>query len=214
MNHKILITRPNYDLTTRYISSWAKNIIKFAEEKGSVVLDLEKERANRKEFESMIRKHEPPLIFLNGHGDYDLVTGQEEDVLVRVGDNETLLDSKVVYALSCRSGKKLGPESVKRGAKAYIGYKEDFIFLYNEEQKSRPEQDKTAEIFSEPSNQVMVSLLKNHTAKEACKKSKESYFRRIRKLLYSKATSAESAVVRFLIWDMQNLVCYEQEAQK
>ncbi|MBI2443770.1 MAG: hypothetical protein HYV42_00820 [Candidatus Magasanikbacteria bacterium] len=209
MKHRLLVTRPNFDLTTRYISTWANKIITLAKEKGSDVFDLDKKRASRKEFESMIKKNEPTIVFLNGHGNYDVVTGQDNEELVRAGDNEKLLKSKVIYALSCRSGKILGPSSIKAEADAYIGYDEDFIFLYDENKRTRPEQDKTAEIFLEPSNQVMVSLLKNHTPKEAHKNSKQSFARKIKKLLSSQSTVLESSAVRYLIWNMQHQVCCE-----
>ncbi len=210
MKHSLLVTRPNFDLTTRYISTWAKKIITLAKEKGNNVFDLDKKRANRNEFESIIRKKEPSLIFLNGHGDYNIVACQNNEELIRAGDNERILKSKVVYALSCRSGKILGPSSIKFGADAYIGYDEDFIFLYDENKRTRPEQDKIAEIFLEPSNQVMVSLLKNHTPKEAHKNSKQSFARRIRKFLSSQSTAQESSAVKYLIWNMQHQVCRER----
>jgi len=210
MKHSMLVTRPNFDLTTRYISIWAKKIIALAKSKGDAVFDLDKKRANRKEFESVIRKKEPSLVFLNGHGNYNVVAGQDNEELIRVGDNEQLLKSKIIYALSCRSGKILGPSSIKFGADAYIGYDEDFIFLYDENKQTRPEQDKTAELFLEPSNQVMVSLLKNHTPKEAHKNSKQSFARKIKKLLSSQSTALESSAVRYLIWDMQHQVCCER----
>lgn len=210
MKHSLLVTRPSFDLTTRYISAWAKKVISFAQEKGSDVFDLDKNRANRKEFESMITKNKPTLVFLNGHGDYNVVAGQDNEELLRTGDNERLLKSTVVYALSCRSGKNLGPSCVKSGVDAYIGYNEDFIFLYDENKRTRPEQDKIAEIFLEPSNQIMVSLLKDHAPIEAHKNSKQSFARRIRKLLSSQSTALESNAVRYLVWDMQNQVCCEK----
>lgn len=40
MKHSMLVTRPNFDLTTRYISIWAKKIIALAKEKGGAVFDL------------------------------------------------------------------------------------------------------------------------------------------------------------------------------
>lgn len=214
MKHSLLVTRPNSDLTTRYISVWAKKIITLAKDKGVSVFDLDKKRANRKEFESMMRKNKPSLVFLNGHGDYNFVAGQYDENLVCAGENEKILESKIVYALSCRSGKGLGPSSVKSGADAYIGYSEDFIFLYDENKKTLPEQDKTAELFSEPSNQVMVSLLKNHSPKEAHANSKQSFARKVKKLLSSKSTVLESSVVRYLIWDMQHQVCHEKEFKR
>lgn len=210
MKHSLLVTRPNFDLTTRYISTWAKKIITLAKEKGSDVFDLDKNRANRKEFESMVTKNKPTLVFLNGHGDYNVVAGQDNEELLRVDDNERLLNSTIVYALSCRSGKNLGPSCVKSGADAYIGYNEDFIFLYDENKRTRPEQDKIAEIFLEPSNQIMVSLLKGHMPKEAHENSKRSFARKIGKLLSSQSTTLESSAVRYLIWDMQYQVCCEK----
>ena len=50
----LLVTRPNYDYTTRYISAWAKKIIDLAKSKGNIVLDLDKGRACKKELESMV----------------------------------------------------------------------------------------------------------------------------------------------------------------
>lgn len=207
MVHSLLVTRPNHDLTTRYISTWAKEIVEFAQEKGATVFDLTKKRANRKEFESMVLKNDPAILFFNGHGDYGFVSGQDNEKLVCAQDNEGLLKSKVVYALSCRSGKALGPSAVQAGAEAYIGYDEDFIFLYDENQRFHPERDKTSELFKDPSNQAMVSLLKGHTPKEAHANSKQSYIRRIRKLLTSQTSLSESSAVKFLLWDMQHQVC-------
>jgi len=210
MNDSLLVTRPNFDLTTRYISVWAEKIVKFAKSKNKNVFDLRKDRANREEFESMIRKHNPGLVFLNGHGNEKQVAGQDNEVLLSLGDNENILKNKAVYALSCRSGKLLGPGSIKSGASSYIGYEEDFIFLYDEKQINRPKEDKTAEIFLEPSNQVMISLLKGHAAKEAHENSKQSFAKRIRKMLSSQSTRIESSAVRYLIWDMQCQVCHEK----
>ncbi len=106
MKHSLLVTRPSFDLTTRYLSVWAKKIITLAKNKGVSVFDLEKKRANLREFESMMKRNEPTMIFFNGHGDYHLVAGQDNEDLVCAGKNEIILKSKIVYALSCRSGKE------------------------------------------------------------------------------------------------------------
>jgi len=210
MKHNLLITRPNFDVTTRYLFVWAKKIIGLAEKKCGKIFDLNKQRANRKEFESVMRKHEPGLVFLNGHGDERTVAGQDNEALIRAGENEEILKAKIVYALSCSSGKILGPCSVKAGADAYIGYNEDFYFLYDNDKQTRPEQDKTAEIFLEPASQVMVSLLKNHSPQEAHANSKKSFARQTRKLLTSSSTSLESSAIKYLIWNMQHQVCVEK----
>ena|SRR3989344_1092432 len=108
----LLTTRPNYDYTTRYISTWAQKVIGEARKKGHLVLDLEGKRASRDEFESMVGKRNPSLIFLNGHGSDSIVTGQDGEVLIEAGKNEEILQGTIVYALSCRSAKVLGAASV------------------------------------------------------------------------------------------------------
>lgn len=207
MMRRMLITRPNYDRTTKYISEWAKKVIKVAKEKSYEVFDLDGKRANRKDFESMIRKLKPSFLFLNGHGNTDVVTGQNDEPLVQANVNEDILTGIVTYALSCSSGKVLGPKAIERGATAYIGYREEFIFLFDETRRTQPIMDKLAAHFFEPSNQVAVALLKGHTAKEAHENSKGYFGRGIHKLLTSQATDQESVAIRYLFWDMQHQVC-------
>ena len=214
MNEAVLVTRPEYDYTTRFISAWAVKVIDFAKSKGMSVFDLSKERATKKEFESIAGKKNPRFIFLNGHGDDKMITGQDGEVLIESGENEGVLNSKIVYALSCRSAKKLGPESVASGADAYIGYDEDFIFMYSNEKRLRPTEDKTAAMFLESSNQVAMSLLKGNSTQTSHRNSRKAFIRNIQKLLTSKVAQEDSSAVRYLVWDMQHQVCLgDQEAR-
>ncbi len=210
MNRRILVTRPSSDRTTKYISVWAKKVIDLANTKGDIVLDLENQRATQQELESMVKKHNPSLVFFNGHGTNDCVKGQNGQVLVQTGVNEDILSGRVIYALSCSSAFGLGPRSIQIGAAAYIGYKEVFFFLYDESSRTRPHLDKTVELFLGPSNQVVVSLVKGHTAGEAHESSKQAFVRNIRKLLSSEASATESAAVKYLFWDMRAQVCLGQ----
>lgn len=207
MTSRMLVTRPNSDRTTRYISAWAEEVMEVAEQKGCAVFDLSGMRANRREFESMVKKHGPSFVFLNGHGSPGVVTGQSEEPLVVADDNEGMLKDTVTYALSCSSGKSLGPKAVEAGAAAFIGYREEFIFLFDEAQRTRPAQDALATHFAESSNQVAISLLKGHTAREAHEQSQQSFERSIRKLLTSQTTDRESAALRYLFWNMKHQVC-------
>jgi len=207
--NSLLATRPNDDLTTRFISAWADSVISFAEKQGSRVFDLAGEKASKNYFESMIEKHDPDLIFLNGHGSEKLVTGQNQEVIIESGVNDSLLKGKITYALSCKSAKTLGIESVKNGATAYIGYKDDFIFQYSKDKISKPKTDKTAALFLEPSNQIAISLLKGHKAADAEKRGKNAFLRNIKKLITSQTPQDDGSNLRYLVWDMQNLACCE-----
>lgn len=207
MDKDVLITRPKYDYTTRYISTWSEKVIDFVKLKGAILIDLLGGRATRKELESILHKKNPRFVIINGHGNDTLVCGQDGEVLIEAGINDNVLKSRIVYALSCRSAKILGLKSIESGASAYIGYVEDFIFMYSNEKRGHPLEDKTAELFLEPSNQVAISLLKGRTAGEAHQNSKRFFFRNIQKLLTSESSLEDSSTLRYLFWDMQHQVC-------
>ena len=105
----------------------------------------------------------------------------DDEKLVAVGDNETILAATLVYALSCRSARVLGVRSVAKGARTYIGYRDDFIFLLTTAKQTRPAADRLAALFFNPSNPVVLSLLKDHSVHEAYAKAKRNYARTIRK---------------------------------
>ena len=205
MNKILLITRPKDDSTVRYLFYWSKKILELAKERGIDVLNLEEKRANRKEVESMLEKRQPLLVFFNGHGNDSQITGHNNEVLLAVGENEELLISKIVYALSCRSGKKLGYESVNKGALGYIGYDDDFVFIIEENKISQPLKDETAGLFLEPSNQIIISLIKGYSIEDSHKKSKRAF--RDSAIKVASSESFENYLIPYLLWDMQHQVC-------
>ena len=207
MNSTALATTPSSDRTTRYISVWADHTIEELKSKRLQFIVLSKERATADTFASMLKKHNFSLIFLNGHGGPDLVCGHDDEVLVEAGKNAVALKGVVVYALSCSSAKTLGPVAVQSGAKAYIGYNEDFIFFISPEKMSRPKEDRTAEMFLTPANHVVVSLAKGHTAGEATDRAKNYFYKSIQKLVSSESSIDDREYIRYLIWDMKSLVC-------
>lgn len=205
MNKSMLVTRPKHDITTYYFFHWSEEIMKLAKSKSVSVLDLSQKRANKKEFESILNKVQPLLVFLNGHGTDKCVAGDNDEVLLEAGKNEYLVKSKIVYARSCCSGKILGPKSIKAGALAYLGYNYDFIFFRDEEQTRKPLSDNTAKLFLEPSNQIMISLLKGHSAQDADKRSKNLFRKNIEEVAISE--SPNNYLIPFLLWDMKYQVC-------
>lgn len=205
---KCLVTRPSYDFATRYISTWAKRVIDWAEPRSNIkIFDLERKRACRNEFETMIKHNDPQLVLLNGHGNSTTVLGNDEEPLVSVGMNELSLAGRIIYALACSCAKTLGPASVAKGALAFIGYQEDFIFLYDTEKRTRPHEDKTAALFFDPSTLIPFSLLKGSSAKEAHQHATVAFTKNIRRLLASDSPVEDVAAVRYLLWNLQNLVC-------
>ena len=131
MSKIILITRPNHDLTTNYLYFWSEAVINITEKHNLTILDLNKNKANKKNFDSYIKNKHPNFIFLNGHGSETEITGYDNEVLIDSSDNKAMVTASIIYARSCDSGKILGKVLVDNGAGAFIGYKRKFVFLYN-----------------------------------------------------------------------------------
>jgi len=201
---RCLITRPEHDDTTHFISKWMKEHMDSAN--GVEFIDLHRERANRKEVTGRLTKKNPQLVLLNGHGSDTTVAGHKDEPLIVAGENDDLLSEKIIHALSCKSAKILGRKSVKTGALAYIGYDDDFIFFYTPTMISRPTTDNTAHLFLDPATKPVSALLKGQTVSEAYQKSQQAYKDQISRLLSSKATKEETAMLRYLWWDMKNQV--------
>lgn len=200
----ILFTRPEHDPTTHYLSYWCKESIILAESKGIKVLDLAREKAIKSEVENRLTKFSPNLVVLNGHGNENMVTGHKNEPLIIVKDNEYLLKDKVIYAISCRSAKNLGPKSIDAGAINYSGYDDDFVFIYEPENYSRPFSDNTAKMFLEHSQIYLGSLIKGNTTGEALNRSKQNLKDNFVKALSENNLNA----VRFLWWDLKHFVSH------
>lgn len=204
---RLIVTRPQHDVTTNYLSSWAEEIIKLAKEKGLEIIDLTRDKANRKELESRIRKLSPELVFFNGHGNEDRIAGHDDEVLIKAEDNHDILKGKITYALACKSGKVLGPKISEGNEATYIGYSDDFIFISDNNYISKPLSDPKAKPFMESSNHVMVSLLKGHNAQDASERSKNVFKEHFAKLLSSSSDPDSSNTAKYLWWNMRNQVC-------
>lgn len=205
MPHTLLITRPFYDITTFYLHYWGKEIVDYAKSRSIKVSDLHDKRANRKELSSVIKKLNPDLIVLNGHGGEDRILGQDHEILIKVSDNEYILKDSVVFALSCKSAKVLGHSSIASGTIAYIGYVEDFIFCTSDEFSTRPQLDPIAKLFLEPTNTIVKMLISGNTPEVSERRGKEEFNNNIKQVLTS--SSSDEYLARFLVWDMINQVC-------
>ncbi|NQV12732.1 MAG: hypothetical protein HQ530_00315 [Parcubacteria group bacterium] len=204
---RIIVTRPQHDVTTRYLAGWAEEIIDLARKKGVTVIDLNKDKANKDGFVGRMKKVQPELVFLNGHGGDNCVCGHDNEQLVKSGENHNVLKDKVTYALSCNSGKTLGEQVAKNRNTTYIGYKDEFIFISDDRYVTRPLEDPRAKPFRESSNQVMISLLKGKTAQEASEKSKEKFNKCRIEMLSSGSDSDSLQAAQFLWWNGRNQVC-------
>jgi hypothetical protein len=202
----MIVTRPEHDLTTKYISFWAEEIISLAKKKGMDVIDLKKNKANKLELAGRIKKLNPRALFLNGHGDKECVTGHNNEILINDSNHE-LLKGKIIYALSCQSGSALGKKALEFENTVYIGYKDDFAFITDKDYHFKPLDDPSTGLFMEASNQVMISLLKGNSAGQASQKSIQKFLSNSSKLLTSNTDVNSLYTAQCLWWNARNQVC-------
>ena len=200
---KVLITRPDYDDVTFYLSKWSNTIIKKAEAVGHRVVDLRSKRATRQTFESVVEGSKPRLILLNGHGSNDSVAGQAGEVILDKR-NIKILKAKLVHAFSCSAAKELGQMAVDSGCEAFAGYTAPFLFIIDNNKSNTPLRDNVARPFFESANTLPLVLLKGRKMKDAVKEAKAAYSRWI--IYYRTHTTLEGAdVLPYLIWNLSIL---------
>lgn len=173
MNKTMLITRPDHDVQTEYLNAWSLPIIKTADKKEIDIIDADSMKSNRYFITSIIKKKNPGLIVFNGHGKDDTICGFDNEDLIILGENEKLLESRITYAISCNCASKLGKAFEKSKNTAFIGYLEEFTFIYDVNKSSVPLQDEIAKPFFAASNQVIISLMRGNTVYESCERSKD-----------------------------------------
>lgn len=202
MKKILLVTRPNYDDATSYLFYYAKKIIDYAREKNTKVLDLIRPRLTKQNFLDLISKQDPQLVFFNAHGDEKKIYGdklrEDEEVLIEEDRNHTLLNKRITYARACYAAASLGKACTRKGG-CFIGYKTPFSFWIDERWSAKPLNDNTAKLFLEPSNLIVVSLLKGNSAQEAFDKSTNMSKKNILRLLRIKGEPGAMASI-MLLW--------------
>jgi len=80
-----------------------------------------------------------------GHGDPTTFTGQNKQVLWKVGQYDpSECEGKVIKLLSCLCGKELGPDLIRNGARAFQGYTELFGWFVDNKYVLTPWRDPVA----------------------------------------------------------------------
>jgi len=203
MTCQALVTLPEHDTETLYLSQWASEAVLEATERGCEVKELDGADATRANLEKFLKKQRPPFLFFNGHGNDDAIFGHQDEDLVKAGVNEGILRDKIVYALACMSAAKLGPAAIAAGTKAYIGYEERFAFVTSKNHECEPDEDKLANIFKEASNEVPAALFKGATTKAAFERSQRKHTDLIRRHSTSDALPEWKDIRFWLFWNMK-----------
>ena len=207
MTKRFLITRPKHDVNTSYLYDFSKNIVETIKATPDIKITvLEGFEANRNETEKALTKLNPGLVFLNGHGNKKSVMGHRDEIILDE-KNVILTKDKIVYALSCDSLEELGPIAIKKGTRAYIGYRASFMIIYDPTRSGSPHKDKNALPFKRACSTLIDALVFGNTVEKAIELTKREYIHLIR----SYGTSEDDPygdvpLIRFaLAWDHEFL---------
>lgn len=210
---KLLITRPDHDDATYYLYYWSEEIIRAAEERGFKVFDLAKSKANKENFISYMKSHNPKFVILNGHGSSNKIFGYKDEVLVEEKKDEDILNGKIVYTIACEAAKSLGWSAVGKGCLCFIGYKERFTFFIDERSLSRPTKDRIAESFFISTNRIPVSIVKGNDCGEAVERAREEFKKQI--IRWRQSSEAEAPfIINALLTDLVSLTLIGNESEK
>lgn len=206
MVKQFLITRPLHDKETAYLYSFSKAIVRIAKEDKKIHLaELSGKEANRGDVEVALSTSDPTLAFFNGHGDDETIFGHK-DKPVLDKDNIDLTKDKIVYALACNSLIKLGPLAIGTGAKAYIGYNDEFMWVGDPSKSAVPEKDKNSAPFRRVCHHLIHNLIQGRPVGEVIEKTKMEY----KKLIKHYGTSEDNfgdapSIGLALSWDLLSL---------
>ncbi len=116
------------------------------------------------------------IIIGVGHGDPDDFTGQDESVILEVGRyNPVEVRGKLIKLLSCQTGVALGPDLVNNGATAFLGYKDDYVWVMDSDLAHTPWADELAATCMIPVVNGLNVLLDGRTAGEAFEVERAGY---------------------------------------
>lgn len=204
MVKQFLITRPQHDKETSYLYSFSKAIVAIAKEDKQIRLtELAGNRANRENVEASFLTSDKTLAFFNGHGDEMIVFGHN-DKPVLDQSNASLTKNKIVYALACSSLVGLGKLAIKEGARAYVGYEDEFMWVGDPSRSASPDKDKNSVPFRRACHFLIHSLMGGLAVKEVIKRTRKEY----KKLIRSYGTSGDDpfgdaqAIGFALSWNM------------
>ena len=166
----VLLVRSDWDLATRYQSTYLKFLVDYAIERTHQVKDLYNDVPNSAarllDFENTLETFQPNIVIMGGHGNKTTITGQDLEILLKTGVNDDLMSGKITALLTCSAGIELGPSMISKTAQQFYGYLADFTFVYNPNFETRPLDDPWAKAFFDCMLATGYAILLGKTPKE------------------------------------------------
>ncbi len=193
---------PDFDLATHYgnVFRTKKYVYPYLKNERTVKL-LAKDNAVRTKFAPACKQKNVCLITGLGHGNTDVYTGQNHNVLWKVGNYDPKeVKKKIIHLLSCLTARKLGSDLIQKGAYAYFGYFENFTFVITHPLPSNPLDDARADPFFECDSEIPKKLSNGFRAKDVYNKTYELFTIRINEWM-----DKDPFVAKWLLWDRDAL---------
>lgn len=200
MKKGVLITLPASDDVTEYLSAFSKEVVDFCTNNQIPMTQLVKNNVTKIKFESLLESYDYKMIFFNGHGSESSIMGHNNEELVSINKNHSLLKNRITYARSCWATMKLGIKVIGSDKKGcFIGYKIPFMFIIDKTRITNPLKDNAAKIFFKTANLVPLGIIKGKTARESNENSKRSMLKHINKAL--RKGDKDSQAIAQTLWN-------------
>jgi len=208
--NSMLSIRPEYthklDVATRYGAAWQIGILNAAGSAGLPYVDLYKENATATNFFTSLETQDPVLVSIFGHGNYNLIVCQNEELLLAGCTNDQFLAERVIYDLSCRAGRDLASSAISKGAISFLSYNEDFIFVVTEGAHpdggmNNPLSDEATRGFFESHNIAPISYINKRDLPASYYDSQNTF-----NYWINVWNAIDSQVAGFLMWDRDHQV--------
>jgi len=130
----VLFLENTTDPVTQNATPYRKNNVHTAfKKRGFCTIELEGVNNDRTHFVSVAKSKRVVYISGIGHGNPTTYTGYNNvPILTKCNYDPAEVQGKILHLLSCQTAKELGPDVIKKGAKAYAGYYENFTFVYDQ----------------------------------------------------------------------------------
>lgn len=176
---KAVFVRSDWDLITHYMASYTTKLVDFAKQNGYEVVDLynddPKLPARLPAFETEMDKKPIDILYIGGHGNVNLATGQELELLIKKGVNDDVSSGVKTYLQSCLTAQQLGPALVEKGCPFYAGYREDWVMMYHPDYESKPLEDPYAKAFFDSGLATGYALLLGKSPQEVYQETIDRY---------------------------------------
>jgi len=206
----ILITSPSDDPPKTYARYYLRLFAEKAAEEGHRTVIIREPLLGN--FEDAIRKYNPRLVIVNGHGGRKGVTGADYHVILGVkgydpelslnivAQNPELMKGRIVYLLSCFSGKELAPKLVRYGARAVAGYTSAFIFL----SENSADKDVRSRQFFTAALQLPLLVIKGREFGVGCTAVRNAFL----KYVEEAEEKGNFLMAKYLYFDYLNFKCF------